>query len=205
MALRVSLHLLFRAANMVIREKIRKRLTLPSPSSIFAIIINDNMATQEEIATIELIIGYEFNDKTLLQQAFTAPRTHTNPSDGNRRLALLGDAVLRIALMKYWYLTPGATRGNARSRKKFARADANVADGNHVLQSVATNDNLNNIGRNANLASFVICNPSQAPGVISRRTMADTVEAILGAVYHDANINIVSVTPVMRNLGLGPV
>ena len=70
---------------------------------------------------------------------------------------------------------------------------------------VATTDNLNDIGRNANLDDLIIRNPSEAPGVTSRHTIADTVKAILGAVYHDANFDLVSVTPVMQNLGLGPV
>ena len=86
-----------------------------------------------------------------------------------------------------------------------APADANVADGDRVLQNVATNDKLNDMGRNANLAGFIIRDTSQAPGGVSRSTMADTVEAILGAVYYDTNFNLVSLTPVMQNLGLGPV
>ena len=84
-------------------------------------------------------------------------------------------------------------------------SDSLVAHSKHILSTVATNRNLNTIGRNANLAGFIIPNPSQARSGIGPRTMADTIEAILGAVYHDANFNLVAVKPVMRNLGLGPV
>ena len=74
-----------------------------------------------------------------------------------------------------------------------------------MLQSVATNRNLDDVGRNANLAAFIIPDPCHATEPISPRTMADTIEAILGAVYHDTDFTLASVKTAMRKLGLGPV
>ena len=79
------------------------------------------MATQPQLANVQVIIGYTFSDPLLLRQALTAPGSHTNPPDGNRRLALLGDAVLKLALLERWHQTPGATRGMVRCRGRLAQ------------------------------------------------------------------------------------
>lgn len=193
------------SSNHPFRDHPLKGLVPPYPFLKIRTTINCNMATLQEIATIEVIIGYPFNDKTLVRQAFTAPGSHTTPNDGHRRLALLGDAVMKMALIQHWHQTPGATRGIFDFHLSPAHSDVILADGDRVLQAVATNDNLNQMGRNANLHGFIIRNPSQAPGVIGMRTMADTIEAILGAVYHDAAFDLLAVIPVMQNLGLRPV
>lgn len=56
-----------------------------------------------------------------------------------------------------------------------------------TLSQVASNANLDRIGRQRGLQTFVNKNPSQGRDV-SPITMAATVEAILGAVYLDSNL-----------------
>lgn len=68
-----------------------------------------------------------------------------------------------------------------------------------ILSQVASNANLDRIGRQRGLERFVNCNPSQSQ-VVPLATMATTVEAILGAVYLDGNLK--QVGEVMQTLGL---
>lgn len=60
------------------------------------------------------------------------------------------------------------------------------------------------IGRQNGLQVYINNNPSQL-GVVSDKTLATTVEAILGAVYLDSGKDLDIVKAVMRALGLGPV
>ena len=70
-----------------------------------------------------------------------------------------------------------------------------------TLSQVACNANLDRIGRQLGLQRFVNGNPSQGQ-VVSPITMAATMEAILGAVYLDSNLETVG--EVMQTLGLIP-
>ena len=69
---------------------------------------------------------------------------------------------------------------------------------------MVSNVNLAQAGRVAGLDALVIGNPSQL-GMVSDKTVATTVEALLGAVYLDSGKDIVAVKSAMRALGLGPV
>lgn len=71
-----------------------------------------------------------------------------------------------------------------------------------VLSEVATNANLDRVGRERGLQRFVNNNPSQRH-VVSPITMAATMEAILGAVYLDSDLE--KVGEVMQTLGLVPL
>ena len=71
-----------------------------------------------------------------------------------------------------------------------------------TLSQVASNANLDRIGRQRGLQRFVNTNPSQRH-VVSPITMAATMEAILGAVYLDSSLE--EVGEVMRTLGLVPL
>ena len=67
-----------------------------------------------------------------------------------------------------------------------------------MIQEVANNQNLARVGRLANLNAFVLL--AHGVGEPSARTMATTVEAILGAVYLDSSL--ADVRHVMVTLGL---
>lgn len=62
------------------------------------------------------IIGYTFNDHLILWEALNAAGSNIMGAggrvflDGNKRLALLGDSILKSALLDNWYIT-GQTRG----------------------------------------------------------------------------------------------
>ena len=66
-------------------------------------------------AAVQGIIGYHFKDSWLLTEALQAPGVYTGTrvtTDGHRRLALLGDAVLKLALLDHWY-AGGDSRGDS--------------------------------------------------------------------------------------------
>ena len=70
-----------------------------------------------------------------------------------------------------------------------------------ILEETATNTRLNLTGKEVGLDQYVnIKNTGQE--TVSKKTMADTMEAILGAVYFDGGI--AAVKTVMRKLGLVP-
>ena len=81
------------------------------------------------------------------------------------------------------------------------RLGADLDPGNFdvIRQSVANNANLERIGNATGLVAFVNLNPGSL-GVVSKAIMTATVEAVLGAVYLDSNME--TVKRVMNTLGL---
>lgn len=82
-----------------------------------------------------------------------------------------------------------------------SRADFISVRFDQIRQAVGGNLNLDRIGRVTGLVAFVNQNPSTL-GVVSPVTMSATVEAVLGAVYLDSDMN--TVKRVMNTLGLVP-
>ncbi|KAL1967213.1 hypothetical protein VTN77DRAFT_3504 [Rasamsonia byssochlamydoides] len=140
------------------------------------------------IQAVEEIIGYQFNDPAILREALQAAGFYsvTMPSriDGNKNLALLGDAALKLVLVSDGY-KQGAFKGIIGK----------------VVSDTGSNENLANVGFQKKLDQFVYTNPSQG-GVVSWRVMATTVEAILGAVFMDSAMDIHIVKQVTAVLGL---
>ncbi|KAL8974625.1 MAG: hypothetical protein Q9197_001137 [Variospora fuerteventurae] len=155
------------------------------------------------------IIGYTFNDPTLVWEAVSAAGSFTSGgnrqfADGNKRLAVLGDTVLQLALAEHWYDGTGV-RGKRHPglNSSFGCNPAKKASGvyDDIRQQVGSNANLSIVGRTANIDAFV--NLSGAQRTVAPLTMAVTVEAILGAVYLDSK-GIAAVKAVMEKLGLKP-
>lgn len=73
------------------------------------------------IAAIDDIIGYHFNRDELRNEAFLAAgasvsrKSVQGPVEGNKRLALVGDAVWRLVLLDQWY-PRGSDIGEKSSR-----------------------------------------------------------------------------------------
>lgn len=68
----------------------------------------------EMTQAVEVIISYDFKDPLILWEAIQAPGSIGNYfgrrrlPDGNKRLALLGDSVLKLVLVKEWYKGEGS-------------------------------------------------------------------------------------------------
>ena len=71
----------------------------------------------------------------------------------------------------------------------------------NILNNRASNNALATLGRSKGLDEHVIINPAQW-GVVSNRTMATTVEALIGAVFLDSGLDINAVRAAMVNLGI---
>ncbi|KAL2058320.1 hypothetical protein ABVK25_001046 [Lepraria finkii] len=155
------------------------------------------------VRKLQNILGYKFNNAQYLWEAVQAPGSIIRSGeisgagtirhsagwqrfpDGNRRLAVLGDTVLKLALVEDWY------KGD-EVRERLSR----------VVSDIGSNANLDRIGRNHGLEKLINNNPSQEYSEIGALTMATTVEAIIGAVYLDSGTR--SVPLIMQNLGLMP-
>ncbi|CAI7625838.1 unnamed protein product [Penicillium pancosmium] len=134
------------------------------------------------LAKAEEIISYRFKDRLELRRALQlADSIH---QDGNKDLALLGDTVIKLILVKEG-LRRHATRGQI----------------NNVISEKSSNAYLAQRGFSTGLAESVFANRSQG-NMIYPGPMASTTEAIVGAVFIDSKEETVVVKGVMEALGV---
>ncbi|CAG8371369.1 unnamed protein product [Penicillium salamii] len=141
------------------------------------------LTTNERIRAVEAIIDYEFVDNTLLERALEAAGA-SFVSQGNKRLALIGDAALRLVLYEASYESGYSIEQITKSQN-----------------TLATNENLSQIGFRLGINAYIGLNPS-AQGFIPGRLMATTVEAIIGAVYLDSNKDVSRASLLTVHLGI---
>ncbi|KAI4215355.1 MAG: hypothetical protein LQ351_002255 [Letrouitia transgressa] len=174
------------------------------------------LAWNESLAQdAESIIGYHFSDTFLLCEAFQAAGSLMTLDfrflgqrwfpEGNKRLAIIGDTVLQLALAEAWY-EGSETRGISLDSSfdttvSAAHCSYTTAERfNCARQEVGCNKNLNIIGRQNGLDRLIIlAGGARQPSV---GTMAATVEAIIGAVYLDSGMT--QAKGVIQTLGLLP-
>ncbi|KAL1972204.1 hypothetical protein VTN31DRAFT_7423 [Thermomyces dupontii] len=147
----------------------------------------EHLSFDERVNRIEAITGRRFNNKTLLQEALTMAGGPIQPpcrNNGQKSLALVGDAVLSLVLVMEGYQR--GYEGGMISK---------------VISVKASNANLAEVGMGNALDRLVYTNPAQH-GVLSPRTMATAVEAILGAVYVDSGEDVQAVRSTMEALQL---
>ncbi|GAD99410.1 hypothetical protein SNOG_02027 [Paecilomyces variotii No. 5] len=141
---------------------------------------------------LENSIGYHFKDLDLLNEAFLAAgassaENYTYPSfDGNKRLAFVGDSVLRLMVADEWF--PSGT---------------GTASANKLLEEYGSNEKLSETAKAHRLQDYLIRNPAQR-GVDARTTLASTTEAVIGAVWIDSGKDLVATRRVVKKLGLLP-
>ncbi|KXH38086.1 hypothetical protein CSIM01_04576 [Colletotrichum simmondsii] len=132
----------------------------------------------EKINRAMRLINYEFNDTNWLWEALQTPGSGVRIAgdrrviDGNKILALLGDKLLGTFVVETLVSHNLAVRGTIDTQVQRAVNNAQLAE---------TFDSLD----------FVHClnlNPSQGKA-IGARTKADTIEAIIGAVYMDGGLD----------------
>ncbi len=169
---------------------------------------------------VQTVFGYRFNNVRFLQEALQLPgrtrrsdrtaavganrhETLTERSlDGNKRLAVLGDTVLRISLLEDWY-HKGYSRGqyvrNLGEPSGHDLLTGTVGFINHMLTEVASDHNLNVVGRRYQLDTLINATRTST-FELSPRYVANTLEAVLGAAYLDDGMT--SVRKVLSNVGL---
>ena len=130
----------------------------------------------ENIAELEKHFGYIFKNKALLIEALTHRSFyHENPdksTDHNERLEFLGDSVLGFVIVEYLFF----------SDKKFTESVMAKIKSYLVKESV-----LSEVANSISLGKYLrLGKGEEASGGRSKKSLlADTVEALLGAVYLD--------------------
>ena len=131
-----------------------------------------------ERSELESLIGHTFRDPLLLERALT----HVSAAAGeagrsNQRLEFLGDRVLGLAVAELLYTTfPGATEGEL----------------SHRLSGLVRRETCSAIAEEWNLGAFLLLGSGEgkAGGRRNRTTLADAMEAVLGAVFLDAGYDV---------------
>ncbi|KAL6717660.1 hypothetical protein ACLMJK_005575 [Lecanora helva] len=136
---------------------------------------------QAIVEAVETLIQYKFKDPALLWEALQTKSAAGTEPDGNKRLAVVGDSVLSLCLAEDWY------------RGTTSRSHWNTS----FQSGVGSNANLDQRGRALGLERFII-------GGKGGKSVADTVEAILGATYLDTGSNLAKCKEVMDALDLLP-
>lgn len=130
----------------------------------------------KDFEDFEKSIGINFDNKSLLKQAFTH-RSYINENRGNKgghneRLEFLGDAVLELVVTHYLYdLYPSKTEGDLTLiRSALVNAQ--------TCSAVATEIHVNN---------FMLLSRGEAKdtGRARQYILANALEAIIGAIYLD--------------------
>ncbi|MGB5445291.1 MAG: ribonuclease III [Psychromonas sp.] len=128
-----------------------------------------------ELKRLEKRIGYTFKDFSLLQQALTHRSALGNH---NERLEFLGDSLLSYAISTDLYI-------------RFAKV--NEGDLSRMRATLVCGKMLAEIGREFQLGDCLILGPGELKSGGFRRDsiIADGVEAIIGAVFLDSDIDTV--------------
>ncbi|HVB97358.1 MAG TPA: ribonuclease III [Chloroflexota bacterium] len=130
----------------------------------------------DNVDRIERSLGIHFQNKSLLEQAFVH-RSYLNenssfPLKANERLEYLGDAVIGIIVSEYLYMTlPDATEGTLTTlRAALVRAQT-----------------LGRVARSLGLGQYLLISRGEieAGGRTRRKLLAQTFEAVAGAIYLD--------------------
>ncbi|XP_071686095.1 dicer-like protein 4 isoform X2 [Rutidosis leptorrhynchoides] len=169
-----------------------------------------SLSAQIDIPTLEGLLGYQFQHKGLLLQAFLHPSYHNNCGGCYQRLEFLGDAVLDYLITSYLYsvypnLKPGQLtdlRSLSVNNNSFAGIAVNrsfykfmLCDSSNLIQSM-----------NKYAEFFKTC--SSKDGLVETvpcpKALGDLVESCVGAILLDSGFNLDLVWKIMISF-LDPV
>ena len=133
------------------------------------------------------LFGYEFRDAALLEEALTTPSYRMDVPDAadNQRLEFLGDAVLGLLSAEQLYEEfPNEAEGLLTVRRTHMVSSASLCD----------------IAARVGLAAHLRRNHAATALPRNAKTLADAVEAVLGAAYLDGGWD--AARQVFKTLGL---
>ena len=145
------------------------------------------MARGRNLKGLETALGYHFQSRALLERALThaSTRTEKKPAEDNERLEFLGDRVLGLSIAELLLeLDPAASEGAlARRFNRLVRKDACAL-----------------VARNLDLGTAlkVSASEEESGGRDKDTILADAVEALLAAIFHEAGFP--AVREVVRRL-----
>ncbi len=165
------------------------------------------MASEINVERVESILGYNFRNKSLLTTALTAPHRNgleiggAETTDGNRRLATLGDGVLRLIIAKDWYLA-GLAQGGLFISSLRTRGDTDcVVTLTDMLINSASNVRLCNLATQAGIGSCLYRSPRLENITIAPNTLILAMKAIVGACWLDCGEDMDYIRVPLRALG----
>jgi ribonuclease-3 len=128
------------------------------------------------IAELEKILDYQFNDKALLELALTH---RSFQGKNNERLEFLGDSILNFLVAEILF-------------KEFSLLSE--GDLSRLRSQLVKSATLSEIGISLNLGDYLILGEGELKSSGWRRPsiLADSVEAIIGAVFIDGGISSAS-------------
>jgi len=132
--------------------------------------------TNPDFAKFEEISGITFKNKELLRRAFThrsyLNENRSSESSHNERLEFLGDAVLELMVTEYLY-------------EKYP--DSNEGDLTAYRASLVNAITLSEAAQKINVNDFLLLSKGEAKdtGKARQYILANTMEAIIGAIYLD--------------------
>jgi|TARA_B100001057_G_scaffold368372_1_gene371850 ribonuclease-3 len=127
------------------------------------------------IVTLEKKLGYQFDDAELISLALTHRSAN---SKHNERLEFLGDSILSFVIADDLY-------------QRFPKI--NEGDMSRMRATLVRGKTLAELGREFQLGDYLKLGPGELKSGGFRRDsiLADAVEAIIGAIYMDSNIEVV--------------
>lgn len=134
---------------------------------------------------IKDVFGYHIQNSDLIYEAIDATGLNEHFSiEKNKRLAMIGDKVLDLAIITNWYPT------QARCGKYTSPAlhtelatDQCVGVVSNMMQRRVNNDNLASVARRIRLDTILVPHPGQ--GMVNDKAMSTGIEAVFGAIYQD--------------------
>jgi ribonuclease-3 len=138
--------------------------------------------SEQDRENLEVKLNYKFYDKSLITQALKHRSflsvTNEQRLSSNERLELLGDAVLGMVVTEFLYKRfPTKEEGELTAIKSLM-----------VSRKILTRA-ANHIG----IGEFILLNEAEAKAGGRKRSsiLADTFEAVIGAIYLDSGLNTV--------------
>lgn len=132
----------------------------------------------EDLSLLEKFLKVNFKDIRLLKEALVH-RSYLNeypkcPFEHNERLEFLGDSVLELLVSEYLY-------------KNFRKPEGEMTD---LRASLVNSENLANIARKLKIGKFLLLSKGEAKDIGRARIaiLANTLEAIIGAIYLDQGL-----------------
>lgn len=132
-----------------------------------------------ELSVLENEIGYKFKNKELLKKALThTSYAYENNVESNEKLEYLGDSILEFLSSKYLY----------NNYKKL-----NEGEMTKVRAAVVCEESLYKVATKHNFSDFLNLGKSERMnnGHLSKAILADSVEAVIAAMYLDSNLEYV--------------
>ncbi len=133
----------------------------------------------QDLKSFQIIIGYDFQNVSLLKEALThrSFATEKKVNYDNQRLEFLGDAILEIVISDYLF-------------KRYPKEQEGVLT--KMRSAIVQEDALTKLANKINLGKFVSLGRGEQAlkGYERPALLADAFEAVFGAIYLDAGLDI---------------